>query len=149
MHPEFSRQLASQRQAGLLRSAAGPGRPGPAHRRRTLGAGLLGAGPLSAAIRWLRRAGRPRLSGGAAAGVPQPAGAPGVFLAGPEAYGFRIYLTPAESSQLARDTLALLARFADRMDEPARRPAGAVPLEVVVLSRRLPGPAGCLPGPRA
>lgn len=137
MHPEFSRQLASQRQAGLLRPAARARRPGRAHRGRW---------SLTAATRWLRRAGWPRPSGGAAAGIPPPARPTGVFLAGPEAYGFRIYLTPAEARQLARDSLALLARFAGRMNEPASRPAGAVPLEVVVLSRRLPGPAGCLPG---
>ena len=81
--------------------------------------------------------------------MPQPASPTGVFLDGTEAYGFRIYLTPAEARRLARDCSRLAGRYADRLDDPRRRPADAVPVEVVVLSRRLPEPAGAgrgLPG---
>ena len=135
MHPEFARRLADQRQAELLRSAGGRPRV---------------SGPWrETARRWLGHAGR------AAGKVPRPrmlrpAPPSGVFLSGTEACGFRIYLTPAEARRLARDCSRLAGRYADRMGNPGRRPAGAVPVEVVVLSRRLPEPAGAgrgLPGP--
>ncbi len=136
MHPEFARRLADDHQADLARAAA---------------RGRAAARPWqAAALRWLRLPGRPHLSGGAAARVPQPGAPAGVFLSGTEAYGFRVYLTPAEARRLARDCSRLAGRYADRLDDPGRRPAGAVPVEVVVLSRRLPELAGAgrgLPGP--
>jgi hypothetical protein len=73
-----------------------------------------------------------------------------VFVAGTEAFGVRTYLTPAEARQLAADWADLLAAFADRVDDPSRRPAGAVPFEVVVLGRQVPDLTGAgrgLPGP--
>lgn len=138
MHPEIARQLAQQRRADLARArrAAGRSRPWP----------WLAA---AARLRWLRRAGQPRLSGAAGAGLPQPAAPAGVFGDGTEAYGFRIYLTPREARKLARDCSRLAGRYAGRLADPASRPPGAVPLEVVLLSRRLPEPAGTgrgLPG---
>jgi hypothetical protein len=66
------------------------------------------------------------------------AGSPGVFLAGPDAFGFRTFLTPAEARKLAADWAGLLAQFTDRVDDPARRPDGAVPFELVVLGRPVP-----------
>ena len=75
---------------------------------------------------------------------------PGVFAAGPEAFGLRTYLTAAEARQLAADWAGLLSAFADRVDDPRRRPAGAVPFELVVLGRQVPelvGAARGLPGP--
>jgi hypothetical protein len=75
-----------------------------------------------------------------------------VFAAGPEAFGLRTYLTAAEARQLAADWAALLAAFADRIGDPSRRPAGAVPFELVVLGRQVPDLAGAargLPGPRS
>ncbi|MGE5133125.1 MAG: hypothetical protein ACM32E_09470 [Gemmatimonadota bacterium] len=136
MHPEFARRLADQRRAELLAARRGS--------RSREGGSWPGA-----AGRWLGRA-WPRRRFAGAARVPQPAPPTGVFLDGTEAYGFRIYLTPAEARRLARDCSRLAGRYADRVDDPRRRPAGAMPVEVVVLSRRLPEPAGAgrgLPGP--
>lgn len=76
--------------------------------------------------------------------------APALSLSATEAHGLRIYVTPDESRKLARDCTRLLKKYARRMADPARRPPDAVPVEVVVLSRRLPEPAGAgrgLPGP--
>ena len=57
----------------------------------------------------------PTLAGGAAARVAQPAAAPaGVFLSGTEAYGFRIFLTPAEARRLRRRTIAAALRRGGR-----------------------------------
>lgn len=67
---------------------------------------------------------------------------PGVFLAGPDAFGFRTFLTPAEARKLAADWAELLTQFADRVDDPGRRPDGAVPFELVVLGRPVPELAG-------
>jgi hypothetical protein len=68
-----------------------------------------------------------------------------VFGAGPEALGVRTYLTAAEARQLAADWADLFAEFADRVDDPSRRPPGAVPFEVAVLGRRVPDLAGGRP----
>jgi hypothetical protein len=84
---------------------------------------------------------RPGRARGAARRGPDVA-LPGVFTAGPEAFGVRTYLTAAEARQLAADWADLLARFADRVDDPSRRPDGAVPFEVVVLGRQVPDLAG-------
>jgi hypothetical protein len=61
-----------------------------------------------------------------------------VFLAEPEAFGVRAYLTAPETRQLLADWQERLARFAERLDEPARRPDGAVPVEFVILGRQIP-----------
>jgi hypothetical protein len=63
---------------------------------------------------------------------------PGVFVAGPEAFGLRTYLTGDEARQLAADWADLVGRFGDRVENASRRPAGAVPFEVVVLGRQVP-----------
>jgi len=72
-----------------------------------------------------------------------------VFLAGPDAFGFRTYLTADEARQLAADWVSLLAGFGDRAQDPSRRPDGAALYEVVVLGRPVPdlvGAARRLPG---
>lgn len=43
------------------------------------------------------------------------------------------YLTPAEEDELSEELVALLTRYADRIDHPERRPAGAIPVEIVAL----------------
>jgi hypothetical protein len=162
MHPEIARSLTAQRRADLQRLAsrhrlakrlrlaarrpdgehpAMAARPAAAHPAvRRLLARLPVIGPSGA---------RPGRGRGPAAG-PQDIAMPGVFVAGPEAFGVRTYLTAAEARQLAADWADLLAAFADRVDDPSRRPAGAVPFEVVVLGRQVPDLAGAahgLPGP--
>jgi hypothetical protein len=143
MHPEIARSIAAQRAAELHHLA----------RRQRLAAQCRAAGRPSAVSRLLarlrplaaRQAARPASARAAAAAAP-----PGVFAAGPEAFGLRTYLTAAEARQLAADWAALLAAFADRVDDPSRRPAGAVPFELVVLGRQVPdlvGAARGLPGP--
>jgi hypothetical protein len=69
-----------------------------------------------------------------------------MFLAGPEAFGLRTYLTGDEARQLAADWAGLVGRFGDRVDDASRRPAGAVPFEVVVLGRQVPDLAGASGG---
>jgi hypothetical protein len=144
MHPEISRRHGEQhraelhRQAERRRVAAQLRRPKPA-----LLAMFRVDGPLG------RR--RPRLWRRRArgAGAPQTASL-GVFLAGPDAFGFRTYLTADEARQLAADWVSLLAGFGDRAEDPSRRPDGAVLYEVVVLGRPVPdlvGAARGLPGP--
>ena len=145
MHPEISRRYGEQhraemhRQAERWRAAAQLRRPKPARLAMLRAAGPLVARRLPA--RWRRRARR---------GADAPQTAPlGVFLAGPDAFGFRTYLTAEEARQLAADWVSLLARFGDRAEDPSRRPDGAVPYEVVVLGRPVPdlvGAARGLPG---
>ena len=147
MNPEISRRYGEQcraelhRQAERWRVAAQLRRPGPARLAMLRAAGPLrgpaAAGPVAA----------PRPRRGAAAA---PRTAPlGVFLAGPDAFGFRTYLTADEARQLAADWAGQLARFGDRAEYPSRRPDGAVLFEVVVLGRQAPdlvGAARGLPG---
>jgi hypothetical protein len=165
MHPEIARSIAEQHRAELRHLAgvhrlarqqrlAGR-RPGGRWRvaMRRLATMRLGTVRLGT-VRLGRARRRPVLRlpvislAGARPGRERgPAGAPdialpGVFLAGPEAFGLRTYLTPAEARQLAADWAELLARFADRVDDPSCRPAGAVPFEVVVLGRQVPDLAG-------
>jgi len=134
MHPEISRRYGEQhraelhRQAERRRVAAQLRRPVPARL-----AMLRAAGPLVA--RWLPPALSRRRARGA--GVPQAAPL-GVFLGGPDAFGFRTYLTADEARQLAADWADLLARFGDRAEDPSRRPDGAVLFELVVLGRQVP-----------
>jgi hypothetical protein len=133
MHPEISRRYGEQhraemhRQAERWRVAAQLRRPRPARL-----AVLRAAGPLMSRrlpVRWRRRA--------HGAGAPQAAPV-GVFLAGPDAFGFRTYLTDDEARQLAADWVAQLAGFGDRAQDPSRRPGDAVLHEVVVLGRPVP-----------
>ena len=90
--------------------------------------------------RWAELAGSARRSRRRPAPSPAvpAASGPGVFLAGPDAFGFRTFLTPAEARTLAADWAELLAQFADRVEDPAQRPDGAVPFELVVLGRPVP-----------
>ena len=142
MNPEISRRHGEQyraelhRQAERRRVAAQLRRPRPARL-----AVLRAAGPLVA-----RRL--PGLRRRAGAGAPQAAPL-GVFLAGPDAFGFRTYLTADEARQLAADWVAQLAGFGDRAQDPSRRPDDAMLYEVVVLGRPVPdlvGAARGLPG---
>jgi hypothetical protein len=154
MHPELTRSLAAQHAAELHRLAG----------RQRLAAQCRAGGGDSAASRLLARvrlaaarvpvvrllAGRLTPARPGRAQPTAPAALPGVFVAGPEAFGVRTYLTAAEARQLAADWAGLLAMFADRVDDPRRRPAGAVPFELVVLGRQVPdlvGAARGLPGP--
>jgi len=160
MHPEIARSIATQRHAELRRQAGAhrlASRRHPAMRRLAtvrrvtvrlatvrLATVRLGRARRRPALRLpvISLAGaRPGQARGPAAGAPDIA-LPGVFLAGPEAFGARTYLTAAEARQLAADWADLLAAFADRVDDPSRRPAGAVPFEVVVLGRQVPDLAG-------
>ncbi len=150
MHPEIARSIAAQRRAEL-RYLAGVHRL--AGRRRRAGRRPGGQWPVAvrrlATVRLVTvrlpvislAGARPGRERGPATGARDIA-LSGVFLAGPEAFGLRTYLTPAEARQLAADWAELLARFADRVDDPSRRPDGAVPFEVVVLGRQVPDLAG-------
>ncbi len=140
MHPEIARRLGELHRADLHRQAerrhvaAQLRRPKSARLARLLTAGLLG----------VRRAAAGHQRGA------QPAretALPGVFLDGPEAFGVRTYLTSDEARQLAADWAGLVGRFGDRVDDASRRPAGAVPFEVVVLGRQVPDLAGASGGP--
>lgn len=135
MHPEISRRYGEQHRAELHRQAER--RRAAAQLRRPKSARLA---MLRLTARWRRRA--------HGAGAPQAAPL-GVFLAGPDAFGFRTYLTADEARQLAADWVGLLAGFGDRVEDPSRRPDGAVLFEVVVLGRQVPdlvGAARGLPG---
>jgi hypothetical protein len=149
MHPEIARSIAEQRQAELwrlaqlgrlarqqreARSQAAQDRPA-AGRRRTPRRRPAPAKLMAAGWRVLPRRRREP-------GIRPP----GVFLDRPDAFGFRTYLTAAEARQLARDWSDSLGRFADRVDDPASRPAGAVPFEVVVMGRQVPDLAGAARG---
>jgi hypothetical protein len=144
MNPEISRRYGEQRRAELHRQAeqwrmaAQLRRPKPARLAMLRAIGPFIARRLPA--RWRRRA--------RAAGAPQTAPL-GMFLAGPDAFGFRTYLTADEARQLAADWVGLLAGFGDRAQDPSRRPDDAVLYEVVVLGRPVPdlvGAARGLPG---
>jgi len=140
MHPEISRRYGEQhrtemhRQAERWRVAAQLRQPKPARLARLLTAGLLA----------VRRTAAGHQSGAQPA---QKTALPGVFLDGPEAFGVRTYLTSDEARQLAAEWAGLVGRFGDRVDDAARRPAGAVPFEVVVLGRQVPDLAGASGGP--
>jgi hypothetical protein len=145
MNPEISRRYGEQHRAELHRQAE----------RRRVAALLRRPRPARLAMfravrplvgRRLPLLGRRRARG---AGAPQTAPL-GVFLAGPDAFGFRTYLTADEARQLAADWVGLLDGFGDRAEDPSRRPDGAVLYEVVVLGRPvqdLVGAARGLPGP--
>jgi len=141
MHPEIYRRYGEQhhaemhRQAERRRMAAQARGPKPARLAVLRAAGPVVARRLPA--RWRRRA--------HGAGAPQTA-PPGVFLAGPDAFGFRAYLTPDEARQLAADWAAQLAEFGERAQDPSRRPDGAVLFEVVVLGRQVPDLVGAARG---
>ena len=144
MNPEISRRYGEQHRAELHRQAERRRVAAQVRRRKPARPAMLrAAGPLVARrlpARWLRRA--------RGAGAPQTAPL-GVFLAGPDAFGFRTYLTADEARQLAADWVSLLAGFGDRAEDPSRRPDGAVLHEVVVLGRPVPdlvGAARGLPG---
>jgi hypothetical protein len=143
MNPEIYRRYGEQhhaemhRQAERRRMAAQARGPKPARLAVLRAAGPVVARRLPA--RWRRSQ---------SARAPQTAPA-GVFLAGPDAFGFRAYLTPDEARRLAADWAAQLAEFGERAQDPSRRPDGAVLYEVVVLGRPVPdlvGAARGLPG---
>ena len=123
MNPEISRRYGEQHRAELHRQAE----------RRRVAAQLRRPKPARLAM--------PRAVG--------PLVGLGVFLAGPDAFGFRTYLTADEARQLAADWVGLLDGFGDRAEDPSRRPDDAVLYEVVVLGRPvqdLVGAARGLPG---
>jgi hypothetical protein len=144
MHPEISRRYGEQHRAEMHRQAE----------RSRVAAQLRRVKPARLAMPQFVRplvARRPpalwrRRARGEGAAPTAPAG---VFQAGPDAFGFRTYLTADEARQLAADWVELLAGFGDRAQDPSRRPDGAVLYEVVVLGRPVPdlvGAARGLPG---
>ena len=144
MNPEISRRHGEQHRAELHRQAE----------RRRVAAQLRRPRPARLAVLWsvgplvARRLPRPWRRRAQGAGAPQP-GPLGVLLAGPDAFGFRTYLTADEARQLAADWVAQLARFGDRAQDRSRRPDDAMLYEVVVLGRPVPdlvGAARGLPG---
>ena len=144
MNPEISRRHGEQYRAELHRQAE----------RRRMAAQLRRPKPGRPAVLWAvgplvaRRLPRPWRRRAPGAGAPQPAPL-GVFLARPDAFGFRTYLTADEARQLAADWVAQLARFGDRAQDRSRRPDDAMLYEVVVLGRPVPdlvGAARGLPG---
>jgi len=44
------------------------------------------------------------------------------------------YLTPEEADRLNHDLLAVLGRYLDRLDHPERRPADAIPVEILTIA---------------
>src|SRR5882724_9162972 len=99
MHPEISRRYGEQHRAEMHRQAERWRAAAQLRGRKPARLAMLrAAGPLVARrrpARWRRRARR---------GADAPQTAPlGVFLAGPDAFGFRTYLTADEARQLAAD----------------------------------------------
>lgn len=141
MHPETARIFAAQRRAELGHQAS-------LHRHAARQRGLrrhpVASWPPAVSRLWAAM--RPAARRPPVARPGRDVALPGVFEAGPEAFGFRTYLTAAEARQLAADWAELLSEFADRADDPSLRPAGAVPFEVVVLGRQVPDLAGIGPG---
>ncbi len=60
-----------------------------------------------------------------------------------------IYLTAEEASQMHAELSEILARHIDRIDHPERRPAGAMPVEVLLISHPLLHLAGIPTNPPA
>jgi DNA-binding transcriptional ArsR family regulator len=56
------------------------------------------------------------------------------------------YLTPAEADQLSRDMIAAVSKYFDRLDHPERRPANAMPVEIVTMAYPLLHLPGGPPG---
>jgi hypothetical protein len=52
------------------------------------------------------------------------------------------YLTEAEADELEDDMIKLLTRYQDRLDHPERRPADAIPVEVLTFAYPLMNLAG-------
>lgn len=137
MHPEITRRLAAHHRAELAhdmsaihnaRLLRGTSQP-PSDRlptARVHTARVTG---------WLRRL-RPSPAGALGRAVRQPA--PAVFVAEPEAFGVRAYLTTQEARQLMAEWEQQLARYTDRLADPHRRPAGAQPFELLILGRQVP-----------
>ena len=135
MHPEITSRLAAQRRAELSREASmirsarslrGTSQP-PSDRVPTAtGRRVPG---------WLRRL-RPSPVRVPARAAHRPT--PAVFVAEPDAFGIRAYLTSQETAQLMAGWAQQVARYDDRLDDPRRRPAGAQPFELLILGRELP-----------
>jgi hypothetical protein len=149
MHPEIARSIAEQRRAELWRLA----QLRRLARQQRAASSQAAQGRLVAGQQRTPRR-RPAPARRVAAGwrgLPRRRREPGirlpgVFLDRPDAFGFRTYLTAAEARQLAREWADSLNRFADRVDDPASRPAGAVPFEVVVMGRQVPDLAAAARG---
>lgn len=60
------------------------------------------------------------------------------------------YLTAEELTQVKHELQAVLERFWDRFEDPAKRPPGALPVETLLLSYPIePRPGSSGPGPHA
>jgi len=57
-----------------------------------------------------------------------------------------LYLTAAEAAQLAADMHQLWDRFGDRRDDPARRPPGSLPFELLAFGYPAEDPPGSATG---
>jgi hypothetical protein len=140
MHPEISHRLAAQRRAELAHDMS------LARNARLLrqapGSQLAAAAPRRGPS-WLRAL-RPGIARGLARAGYRPA-AP-VFVAEPEAFGVRAYLTAQEARQLMGEWAQRLACYADRLDDPGQRPAGAQPFELLILGRQAPALASAAAG---
>jgi hypothetical protein len=135
MHPEITSRLAAQRRADLAREASmirnarsprGTSQSSSDRMPATTGRRVLG---------WLPRL-LPSPAGALARAAHRPTSA--VFVAEPEAFGVRAYLTSQEARQVMGEWARQLACYADRLDDPHRRPAGAQPFELLVLGRQVP-----------
>jgi hypothetical protein len=51
-----------------------------------------------------------------------------------------LYVTPQEASELGNEIFRLVRRYDARVDHPERRPADAMPIEILTLAYPLPGP---------
>ena len=54
-----------------------------------------------------------------------------------------LYVTPQEAAELGEEIFHLFRRYGHRVDHPERRPAGAMPIESLVLSYPLLHLASC------
>jgi hypothetical protein len=135
MHPEITSRLAAQRRADMTREASTI-----RDSRLARGTGQAPSDQLSTATGRRAPGWLPRLLPGPARALARAGRrpAPTVFVAEPEAFGVRAYLTSQEARQVMAEWARQLACYADRLDDPHRRPAGAQPFELLILGRQVP-----------
>jgi len=61
-------------------------------------------------------------------------GYPGEWREAADDSDYLTYVTPEELTQLNKELHAVLARFWERLEDPAKRPPGALPVETLLLS---------------
>ena len=72
----------------------------------------------------------PAISGGR----KRKAGYPGEWREAADESEYVTYVTAEELTQVNKELHAVLARFRERLKDPARRPPGALPVETLLLS---------------